>query len=258
MATSELKGVPPWFSGPKPHYRPEVWTVFVSRVLLGTPLEPTAKTAKTESGLGIKTSRYWFIGRADASRGQFLFRWRATVDDWPAEELGVTPFDTGGLFTGELSTKLKLSETEIRKVFSNYSKPLKGWLGEFAHHLSQHYDSPVNYIGGKIIPRPGLPEIDYEKALQKQDCALAWTWEACVDRDIFHHYVRLTALLFNDDDADYYEKWLLREDNPYHVDKREELQVRFETLLRRHPLTKELTTAVNHDLMKESEEGFSA
>ena len=198
---------PPWVSGLRPKVKGRDWREAVASIILNEMerLPVGEKTAEAEAGLGLKSSLYWYILRAEELFGYAVFLWRANVSDWLPDQGGMSPFDSGGLWHDYIQTTSPLVDDEAKRVlFAQNSRGLRGWNDVFRSYLSDNYDNPQDYILG-LPPRFGVPQI----LKQSPNSAQAWTWEARVAREAFNAgLVALQTLYWRQNQEDSFLLWI--------------------------------------------------
>lgn len=168
-------------------------------------MPPSEATTATETGLGIAPCHYWYLLHAEATFGQTVFLWSATIDSWQENEGGLCPFDSGGLWHGHIVTDPPLATMQARKMFfDRYNQALPGWDESFRLHLATSYGSAGDYIRGQA-PQTGVPEI--VKGLP--NTSRAWAWEARVCRDTpLIARLTLESVYWTEPDRDNFDLWL--------------------------------------------------
>jgi len=147
-------------------------------------VQPSERTEAAERGLGLCRSTYWFIGRVASARAGVVFTCACDGTCEP-EHKGVTPFDSGGLWHGEMVFDRELPEPERRGVFDRHNWSLAGWQDRFlgfARTAFVEHDPPDGwwhaYVQGK---KPTTVVVD--EPFSTDQHPLAWTWEGhlCVE-----------------------------------------------------------------------------
>ena len=169
----------PWVSGLKPGHAFDRSSRAIADILL-EKIElfgKSEKTAQAEAGLGLHPSWYWFVARTDDTYGFAVFFWTSTDELWYADERGICPFDSGGLWHGHvLLTPPLLTAAEKQAFFELHDRPLLGWNERFVEYLATNYDTFADYVNG-LAPKSGIHEIRKDA-----NGPLAWSWEARLQR----------------------------------------------------------------------------
>jgi hypothetical protein len=205
--------LPPWVFGLRPQVNLKAggkrWQEVVALLVLGDLhlVPPSETTTAAETGLGIPPSWYWYVARTETAFGRTLSFWSTAVDPWLADERGVCPFDTGGLWHGFIKTKPPLANGAKKKeLFGRYDLILSGWGPKFHLYLRESYTAPEDYVHGQC-PTKRLPEI----LPVPENSSRAWTWEARVRRDATKGRVLLERLYCLEEDKLAFLEWLVEE-----------------------------------------------
>ena len=171
--------------------------------------EPLHTTVKAEEGLGIPGSPYYFyVMRSHKAFGYivFLFEEAQSSASMSADTKGATPFDTGGLWLGEIHPVD--DKDKSRSIFTREEVPLKSWRKEFLSYMDRNYTNARDYITG----RPPAHGIDGIANNAQENETRAWTWEVRYPFRLASSWLRLEhAYMHSDDYANFWD-WLPRSD----------------------------------------------
>jgi hypothetical protein len=192
----------PWVLGIRP--KSATWLRRVRSLLLLTFVDdaPGAATEAAELGLGLPPSLYWYVFRTDEDFGHIVFLWE-TTGDLVATDGAVTPFDTGGVWQGHITTDPAL-DPEVRSRFvAVHSRPVSEWLETLQLWIRANYSGTAGYVLGEP-PRIGVPGIVYDSRNQ----ARAWTWEARIEKAAYRQQVGIRHVFWSADDRKAFEDWV--------------------------------------------------
>ena len=168
---------------------------------------PSPATVRAEEGLGILGSPYYFyVMRAHRTFGYvvFLFAETETNLGMPPDARGATPFDTGGLWLGEIHpVKGKGPKLDL---FASEEVTLDCWRPQFLSYMNRNYSDAVDYVDGKP-PTPGIAGVT---CLATENEARAWTWEVRYPSGLASSRLRLDRAYMHRDDREDYLGWLPR------------------------------------------------
>jgi hypothetical protein len=169
-----------------------------------------ANTLAAERALGIdEDCWYWFIGRPDAAFGYGIFVFEVDTGNADPTWLGVSPFDSGGLFGRWIATNPSLDDPhEKRAFFATVHYPIAEWQDRFELYLSQNYDSVSEYVKGRP-PRVGVPPI----VSGPPNTQRAWTWEGHIHRSRVAALVRLVHVYLSRRMHERFQQWVAQ--SPY-------------------------------------------
>lgn len=203
--------LPPWVFGLRPQANlkkgGKKWQEVVALLILGDLhlVPPSESTTLAETGLGISPSWYWYVARTENVFGRMLSFWSPATSTWVADERGVCPFDTGGLWHGFIRTNPVLVEGAQKKaLFSRYDLVLSDWEPKFRLYLQENYSTAQDYIHGRCPtkrPTEILPD--------PENASRAWTWEVRVRRDTAKGRVALERFYCLKEDKDAFQEWLI-------------------------------------------------
>jgi len=203
--------LPPWVFGLRPQVNLRSggrrWQEVVALLILGDLhlVPPSQSTTTAETGLGIPPSWYWYVARTETVFGRTLSFWSTAAEPWLADERGVCPFDTGGLWHGFIKTRPPLADVaEKRELFGRYDLILSGWGPKFHLYLRENYPAPQAYVHGQY-PAKGPTEI----LPAPENTSRAWTWEARVRRDATKGRLLLDRLYCLEEDRGEFLEWLI-------------------------------------------------
>lgn len=203
--------LPPWVFGLRPQVNLKSggkrWQEVVALLILGDLhlVPPSATTTAAEAGLGISPSWYWYVARTETVFGRTLSFWSTAAEPWHADERGICPFDTGGLWHGFIKTRPPLADGAKKKeLFGHYDLVLSGWGPKFHLYLRESYTAPGDYVHGQY-PAKGPAEI----LPAPENASRAWTWEARVRRDATRGRVLLDHLYCLEEDKTEFLEWLI-------------------------------------------------
>lgn len=154
------------------------WYRRIALIITGdyTQIERSPKTIEAEAGLGIPPSVYFFISSPvkDYSNGLFLYTIQGETRT--ASDSGVTPFDSGGLWSGQMHTNPHLASAESKREFyRKYHYSLRDWRRVFRQYISEYQVSFETYVDG-LPPKasPTNPKIIVTKPPNRE---YDWIWE---------------------------------------------------------------------------------
>ena len=170
-----------------------------------SPRWRSPRTRQAEDGLGIRgTPHYFYAMRTEREFGFAVFLFRETRSaKWPEGTDGATPFDSGGLWHGQVRTSHAVGLPEIQGIFQSRQKPLTSWTPAFHEYIATNYRSMDEYIKGDhpstgtepIIPGP-------------PNTSRAWTWEVRIPGALMNEGVELLRGFLSEDDRQIYLDWL--------------------------------------------------
>lgn len=201
----------PWISGIRPPATTDIWQERVYAALVNRFSDGIShpRTTEAESGLDIRPSVYWYVMRSSQHFGFIVFVWHESAGvKWTASDGAVTPFDTGGLWHGRISTVVPLTDVQKRDLVVRVSTALPDWRDSFERFLAENYDRPDEYVNG-LPPRKGVPEIRYDGNNRDP----AWTWEARVRKDACAGQWQIAAVYWTEEDRLAFAEWLTRRDD---------------------------------------------
>lgn len=167
---------------------------------------PSLGTARTEEGLGILGSPYYFyVMRAHKTFGYVVFLFEEIeTNAMPSDARGATPFDTGGLWLGEIHP-VKGKGPKLG-LFASEEVTLQCWRPKFLSYMNHNYSVAVDYVDGKP-PTPGIAGVTCQTAANE---ARAWTWEVRYPSGLASSRLRLDRAYMHRDDREDYLGWLPR------------------------------------------------
>jgi len=202
-----MTSIPPWVFGLRPKLKYKQWQEVLANLLLGkfSLIGKGDNTIISETGLGLSPCWYWYIAKADDAFGHVISFWEARTNEWPEDEMGISPFDSGGIWHGHIKTSPQLREsTEKVAFFLKHDKKLLSWDRTFQSYIEVNYDVHSDYIEGHKIPKIGVPEILNISSNTSQ----AWTWEAHVKLDSINRYVDIIKIFIDNNDRNSFLEWI--------------------------------------------------
>jgi hypothetical protein len=196
----------PWIQGIRPRLAEDVWQRLVQSTLLLTFIDqpPSMNTAATESALGFEPCAYWYLCRSEARFGSVVFLWRtSTGEPLRVADGAVAPFDTGGIWHGHIRTNPALEEAKRKAFVASYSRPADEWVDALSTWIETNYSGAADYVAGRP-PKTGLPGIVYDTSNE----ASAWTWEARLEKALWHRQVMIGHVFWSAGDRSRFEDWL--------------------------------------------------
>lgn len=199
----------------------DLWAEAIARILREeyTSVAKGTRTQEAERWLGIADSWYWFIGRVTTAYGHGVFLFDAETNGCAREEMGVNPFDSGGLFRDKIVADPPFaSDRAKRDFFDSAHYALCEWEARIAAYFADNYDHVAEYIRGEP-PRVGVAPI----VPHAPNTELAWSWEAHVERSRVKSLAHILHLFWTHEDLDYFQTWLETE-APYDLGEARTLQ----------------------------------
>ena len=191
------------------------WCELMTSAIRGEWPAPKAseQTLEAERGLGIGGKPYYFyVLRAEENFGLIVLVLSEVEEaDWPASAKGATPFDSGGLWSGKIRTRLRLNRAGRRRFFQNCDVPLVDWRAAFEQYIGTHYGTVSDYLNGSA-PGIGNKPTDLGVTIIRgqPNTAQAWTWEVRVPYDLAAGRLELRAAYMTEIRRDDYLDWLFR------------------------------------------------
>ena len=191
------------------------WFERMTDTVAGTWPVPTDSTSTpcAEHGLGITGRPFYFYAlRADENFGLVVFLLREVEGvNWPPGARGATPFDSGGLWSGEIVTDPSLNEGGRRSFFEAHDVPLTDWRLHFETYIGTRYKTVADYVCGRVpaigtLPPDSGPAIVMEVGKDPR----AWTWEVRVPRQLVARHLKLRAVCISEKNRKSYLDWLWR------------------------------------------------
>ena len=127
-----------------------------------------------ESNLGIRGQPYYFYvmrTHPTYSFAIFLFQDCHMTPD-ATNDMGATPFDSGGLWCGKIHTDPPASNGARKAIFSKNEVSLGSWEKSFSAYLLSNYTTLSDYVAGTAPRGATKPIVNHHP-----NEALAWTWE---------------------------------------------------------------------------------
>ena len=117
----------------------------------------------------------------------------------------MTPFDSGGLWSGHIHTNPASTESAAKKVlFKQYNRSLIRWHDELCDYIAVNYDNFRDYVQG-LPPRTGSPPI----VPLPPNSTQAWTWETRVARRFFRpEQVQPFKIYWHLAESDHFLNWV--------------------------------------------------
>ena len=171
---------------------------------------PTASagTQRAEHGLGISGKPYYFYAlRADSGFGFVAFLLSEIEGvDWPPDARGATPFDSGGMWLGKITTDPPLDWNGRRRVFKTHDVPLVAWRSEFETYICTRYGTTADYVRGSAPA--GTQNSGQTIVMDEPNEPRAWTWEVRVPYRLAPHHLELQAVCLSEENRNRYLDWL--------------------------------------------------
>lgn len=125
---------------------------------------------EAECGLHLRECVYLYVGRCQPEFSDSAICY-VDPDSCDAD---VSPFDTGGIWFGDIPTDPAIDGADDARAFlSRYTYKHDAYLAQFRAWVDECYDAPADYIAGEKPSRPHAETIDLEATCD----ARAWTWE---------------------------------------------------------------------------------
>ena len=151
-------------------------------------LPRSSGTEEAESGLGITGEPlYFYAMRPEHAFGFVVFALRLAVRPDTGVR-GATPFDSGGLWIGEVRAPRALAAPERRDLFRKHDVPLAAFPDMFERYANANYDTLDDYVEGRP-PRTGTPPI----TPGHPNASRAWTWEVRIPRGVANRWAELVG-----------------------------------------------------------------
>lgn len=192
--------IPIWVFGFKKDMPVDDWYRDISYIILGyfDKISKRDKTILSEAGLGIEPSWYSYICRAEILYGNGIFFFEVETDEWGAKDRGICPFDTGGLWCGNIKTTPELiTDQDKITFFEKHDSELNNWSTFFYDYIKNNYTDISEYIMGSPPDLgTGIEEIIKENP---PNIDIAWTWEGRVPRSKIKSKTKLIRFYCSND-----------------------------------------------------------
>lgn len=171
----------------------------------------SARTQRAEHGLGVSGKPYYFYSlRAEGNFGLVVFLLGEVEGvEWPPGAKGATPFDSGGLWFGDIVTDPPLNESGRRGFFETHDVALADWRAAFRTYIDTRYKAITDYIRGTVAVT-GTPQRNSRPAvvMGAPNEPRAWTWEVRVPHQLIARRLEVRAVCISEENRDRYLGWL--------------------------------------------------
>ena len=145
---------------------------------------------------------YFFAMRSERAFGLVVFALRLNVQPDPTV-CGATPFDSGGMWTGQVRTVPALNGLQKRQLFRKNDTPLATFPHAFEAYTHANYSTMRDYVEGKP-PSKGTPPI----TPSYPNSSRAWTWEVRIPRGVASSWAELVGGFITPRAMSEYSDWL--------------------------------------------------
>ncbi|OZG49824.1 hypothetical protein [Bombiscardovia coagulans] len=165
------------------------WIPLTYGRILGTTnsLPSGTKTSQSESLLNIGANSYYYVGFEHPSFGRQVFAFEPDFSDMGRTLFKVSPFDTGAVATGRISTvsdEFALNTPEQKKALVSKYSFGRCYQDQFSEWTKSAYDTTYvsEYVGGKVPSKHYCAEIAIPSSGSVSD-ARCWVWEARTSKE---------------------------------------------------------------------------
>ena len=174
------------------------WRPVVLRRITGLygEIELGKTTERSEGDLDIEAHAYFAVGTSSPSYGRniLVFTFHDLED---ASDLTLTPFDSGGLASGQIAGSELLDGDERTSLLAKYTFPSDAFVGPMAEWIATAFSSVALYVAG-LPPTELLVD---EFRLEKGQDSRAWIWEGqLAARSYTQHPFGLRHIFFQTED----------------------------------------------------------
>lgn len=192
-------------TGPS-HPRSDWRWVIARRLRLEHHLLPSGeKTAEAERGLQLGPCAYFYVGRCEPEFSDYAIAY----EDYDSFESEVSPFDSGGLWFGHVTTKATLVDEHDRMDFLRMNTlPHDAYGILFESWVSSAYSDRSEYVEGLRPASCYAGDVSIEEGAD----ARSWTWELRVEKRFFPEvHLRPKALCISLPKLQQLSQWVIGE-----------------------------------------------